>query len=214
MVKKTKEEQEEEFNKLYKFLTELAEKKKVPKKEEEQPTSSEVNEIIIPDSSVSTLSETTFQDERATSLPKEVNTSTKTEKIIENDVIHKIIYKNKEEKEDKEKEKVSETICKACNKQFQSPRHLTRHYEISERCKKWFSLPAHIQSINVQTPIHYFLNFILQKTITNSINIKQCKFCETTFSNIGNLHKHFRVSVICNRLAFYELEKNIKNNTK
>ena len=97
MVKKTKEEQEEEFNKLYKFLTELAEKKKVPKKEELHTTHPEVNEIIIPDSSVSTLSETTVQDEIENSPHKEIespkveNSSTTTEEFQENDIIKKII---------------------------------------------------------------------------------------------------------------------------
>jgi uncharacterized CHY-type Zn-finger protein len=99
--------------------------------------------------------------------------------------------------------------CEACMKTFRKESYLKRHYDKNTSCVTWNALP---QKHNIDLPKG--LHLILDDLLKNSISIDdklECKFCNSTFTNTGNLHKHFNVSHVCNRLAYDEFKKNFNN---
>ena len=89
--------------------------------------------------------------------------------------------------------------CEACMKNIKT---LDLHYKKSPTCLKW----NNSENVHLQKGIHLIIDEILENSI--SINGKlECKFCNKTFVNNGNLHKHFNNSTICNRLAHQEFKQ-------
>ena len=89
--------------------------------------------------------------------------------------------------------------CEACMKNIKT---LDLHYKKSPACLKW----NNSENVHLQKGIHLIIDEILENSI--SINGKlECKFCNKTFVNNGNLHKHFNNSTICNRLAHQEFKQ-------
>ncbi len=104
--------------------------------------------------------------------------------------------------------------CDACHKMFTTKSSLKRHHERNAICKKWISM-------EIARPINYnmhnmsIVDFI--ENIKNKITVKkrkdeiiQCNQCYASFSNIGNLNKHYKTSVVCNNMAYVDFEKEIK----
>ena len=104
--------------------------------------------------------------------------------------------------------------CKGCDKAFIAESLLNDHLEKSKSCYKWSSLPLDEQQIILQKPIHLFIDDCLSQSITSdlsssstSTNKFECKFCNSSFVNKGNLHKHFTTSIACNRLSYHDFKK-------
>ena len=94
-------------------------------------------------------------------------------------------------------------------KTFRKESYLKRHHDKNISCVTWNALP---QKHNIDLPkgLHLILDDLLKHSI--SIDDKlECKFCNSTFTNTGNLHKHFNVSHVCNRLAYDEFKKHFNN---
>ena len=102
-------------------------------------------------------------------------------------------------------------LCKACNKTFSSKKSLKLHEHRNPVCTKWLSIenPSIIKREDIN-----FIDCIedLKKLVTIIVSneeLIQCKHCLHTFSNIGNLNKHYKKSVVCNYIALDEFIKNI-----
>ena len=99
--------------------------------------------------------------------------------------------------------------CEACTKKFASKQSLERHHERFPLCKNWSGGPDAAPTVAVHT--------WASRLIENAISIYdeddgiQCKFCESRFSNTGNLHKHFNSAVTCNRLAYAAVKEAFKS---
>lgn len=108
-----------------------------------------------------------------------------------------------------EDNKTNENIeCVACCKCFTTKYSLRRHEERSPVCLKWISIKPEKteESFNF---IDYITDLKRNAICSNDME-NTCKHCYANFSNIGNLNKHFKTSIICNQLALYEFLKDIK----
>ena len=95
----------------------------------------------------------------------------------------------------------NEVTCNACFKVFTAKSSLKRHHERNPVCVKWNSLEPSL-SVNDDVSIIEFIENIKNKiTSTNGYN-SSCKYCGVIYSNFGNLNKHYKTSVACNRLAY------------
>lgn len=91
-------------------------------------------------------------------------------------------------------------LCQACNKTFSTKSSLKRHEERSPLCVKWLPyqyLPPEMIRGNVID----LLENLKKTTLSATDNELQCKHCSTVFSSSGNLHKHFKTSIMCNQYA-------------
>jgi uncharacterized Zn-finger protein len=107
----------------------------------------------------------------------------------------------------------SKTIftCEACLRTFPTSGNLQTHFKISPMCTHWFNLPNKELYDFAPKPIHLWMDDMLSKAITTEEQPLQCRYCHTSFSNKGNLHKHYYSAVICNRLAFARLKTMMAN---
>lgn len=128
---------------------------------------------------------------------------------------NEIIKKNLNECENpplfSENNEFDKIVCKACNKTFSSKKSLKLHEHRNPVCTKWLSIenPSIIKRENIN-----FIDCIedLKKSVTIIVSneeLIQCKHCLHTFSNIGNLNKHYKKSIVCNYIALDEFIKNI-----
>jgi hypothetical protein len=101
--------------------------------------------------------------------------------------------------------------CEACLRVFPTSSNLLTHHKITPMCAYWFTLPNKEEYEHVPTSIHIFMDEILAETVAVDGSPNKCRFCHSTFSNKGNLHKHFHTSIVCNRMAYARLKKVIAN---
>jgi hypothetical protein len=95
--------------------------------------------------------------------------------------------------------------CKACLKDFSTKQSLERHHERNRVCSEWKegddTLPAGIGNV------YQWACEKIDSAVSCEDDCRTCRFCSTTFSSPGNLHKHFSSAVACNRLAYAEVKK-------
>ena len=101
--------------------------------------------------------------------------------------------------------------CEACLRVFPSSSNLLTHHKITPMCAHWFTLPNKEEYEHVPTSIHVFMDEILAETVAVEGSPNECRFCHGTFSNKGNLHKHFHTSIVCNRMAYARFKKVVAN---
>jgi hypothetical protein len=78
-------------------------------------------------------------------------------------------------------------------------------------CAYWFTLPNKEEYEHNPISIHAFMDEILAETVAVEGSPNECRFCHGTFSNKGNLHKHFHTSIVCNRMAYARFKKVVAN---
>ena len=143
------------------------------------------------------------------------------EKIVEKEKVkieEKKIEIVEKEKIKIEKEKIEilgkiednvEIKCEACTKTFMNNILLKKHHEKNQACVKWMSLPKKSDT-HLKKGLHLIIDDLLKCSI--SIDGKlECKHCSSTFTNNGNLHKHFNTSTVCNRLAYQEFKSSFNS---
>ena len=104
-----------------------------------------------------------------------------------------------------------EIKCDACMKQFKTETSLKNHYKKNTVCTKWIDVPEK-SDIHLTKGIHLILDDLLKSSISNGK--LECKHCNTPFINTGNLHKHFNVSSVCNKLAYNDFKNLFSNLNK
>lgn len=101
--------------------------------------------------------------------------------------------------------------CEACMRVFPTSSQLLTHHKITPMCANWFTLPNKEEYTYIPTSIHIFMDEILAETVAVEGSPNECRFCHGTFSNKGNLHKHFHTSIVCNRMAYARFKKVVAN---
>ena len=102
---------------------------------------------------------------------------------------------------------LSHNTCPACGKSFQCDKLFHQHQTKSVACINWNALADQSVHEALDKPIHLFVDDILHCTVAVKGTLSTCMFCNITFSNKGNLHKHFYSSSVCNRMAYGRLKK-------
>lgn len=224
LKKKTKEEEKEEFDKLYNLLFSLSTKgtnKNISRPPPPLLSDSSSNDSLSFSDSPSTYSEDSEKSEEldefskmkndilANFTKKDITNNKELEKIpikieinvfdkVENNIIEEVI-------------KIDKQICKACDRIYQSQSCLDAHLDFSEVCRKWYTLLSnHVDQIELSSPIHLLVDNWLSSVITGDKPHK-CKYCNSTFVSRGNHHKHYYTANACNRLAYYEFKKLIQS---
>ena len=137
-------------------------------------------------------------------------------KVDEKKVDEKKVDEKKVENVEKEKVEIVGKIegnveikCEACTKTFINNILLKKHHEKNQACVKWISLPQK-SGTHLKKGLHLIIDDLLKCSI--SIDGKlECKHCSSTFTNNGNLHKHFNTSTVCNRLAYQEFKSSFNS---
>ena len=93
--------------------------------------------------------------------------------------------------------------CEACHKNFTTKQSLERHKDRFPLCKAWVKGDDLLVTDSVYTWAHE----ILDSALSHETNPKQCKFCHVQFASVGNLHKHFKTSLVCTRLGMRDVKK-------
>ena len=147
-------------------------------------------------------------------IDEKVKIVEKIDEKVEN--IEKIEDKIDEKNVEKEKREIVGKIegnveikCEACTKTFINNILLKKHHEKNQACVKWISFPQKSDT-HLKKGLHLIIDDLLKCSI--SIDGKlECKHCSSTFTNNGNLHKHFNTSTVCNRLAYQEFKSSFNS---
>lgn len=195
--------EDEEYKKLYSLLSSLSSK-----------TAPHADPAITPVISLMTEKQTS----RTLTLdipPLEKAAEKLVEKPIEKivtPVIEKPILSPLEEIMTKSSTRSGVTFtCEACLRVFPSSSNLLTHHKITPMCTQWFTLPNREEYEHNPASIHIFMDDILAETVATEGSPNECRFCHSTFSNKGNLHKHFHTSIVCNRMAYARFKKVVAN---
>ena len=191
--------EDEEYKKLYSLLSSLSSK-----------TAPHADPTITPVISLMTEKQTS----RTLTLdipPLEKPAEKPIEKIV-TPIIEKPIMSPLEEIMTKSSTRSGTTFtCEACLRVFPSSSNLLTHHKITPMCTQWFTLPNREEYDHNPTSIHIFMDDILAETVAADGAPNECRFCHSTFSNKGNLHKHFHTSIVCNRMAYARFKKVVSN---
>jgi protein-arginine kinase activator protein McsA len=100
-------------------------------------------------------------------------------------------------------------FCQSCGKSYMDNKALVNHYSRNKLCKTWMTI------LEKKSPLAFRIQQIhIDKNDTNDLE-SECVSCMKTYSNIGNLNKHFKNNVTCRKLRdwmrFSSPEENIKN---
>jgi len=101
-------------------------------------------------------------------------------------------------------------ICMGCSRSFTKRSSIQRHYQRSPACVAWINSNSSTSSADEKSDndipppdaLHKLVNTIATEAMS-SVNEDSivCLYCHKTFSNMGNMHKHYTNAVACNRLA-------------
>lgn len=100
------------------------------------------------------------------------------------------------------------TECLACHKKFTTKSSLKRHHERFPICVAWIeknSSSLTRQSNEQIKPLHELVEKLLEESYYSTPFT--CRYCKESFSNRGNLNRHFSSSVVCSRFALEHFHK-------
>lgn len=107
--------------------------------------------------------------------------------------------------------------CKACGKKFVNKYSLARHHERMPLCLQWIESKLSTESTIQEQPIEESICNLptrLRERVETIISLPgtttpTCKYCSHTFTRMSSLHDHYSSSLMCNKYALEELEKQL-----
>jgi protein-arginine kinase activator protein McsA len=103
--------------------------------------------------------------------------------------------------------------CHGCSKHFTTMNSWKRHNTRSPVCQQWIEI-QNKKRLNY-SDFECIVDFIdkIKVKVTSrdeTDNIHVCKYCNTSFSNMGNLNKHYKIAGMCNNMALYSFIEYMK----
>ena len=99
-------------------------------------------------------------------------------------------------------------LCSACYKTFTTKSSLKRHEERNPLCVRWKTVDrSHDKRVLGLCIIDMFQE--MRNATMIGTTATMCRHCSKNFSNVGNLHTHFKSSTVCNQFAIDSLYKYI-----
>lgn len=235
---RSKEEEKEEFDTLYTLLSRLAEQgKQATQTSSEEKIRNELVEVQ-PDE-LHVIQEDPWLEDKKEETPtcqedEEENENENENDENENEDDEEEEKKNENENEEDETNEIYKQMimpksmkkkkrgkgirnrkkgifqCKICLKSFPLESRYVGHFDKSDVCKKMV-LSANQEKFPIlNRPIHMLVHDWLEKVITGEKNL-QCRYCNVTFINKGNHHKHFYTAFACNLAAYHEFKKLVES---
>ena len=207
--------EDEEYKKLYSLLSSLSSKNAVPADRMITPVISLMTEkqtsrtltLDIPPLEMPAEKHVEKSIDKPAEKPAEKPFDPPLEKLVEKPILSPL-----EEIMSKSSTRSGTTFtCEACLRVFPSSSNLLTHHKITPMCTYWFTLSNKEEYEHNPTSIHIFMDDILAETVAAEGSPNECRFCHSTFSNKGNLHKHFHTSIVCNRMAYARFKKVVAN---
>ncbi len=112
--------------------------------------------------------------------------------------------------------------CPACSRTFTVETSRRRHYKRFPECVQWIN--DHPEAVveekknkkvkddgPLKKGLHLLIVDILEKSVGCDDDKKKCRWCDTSFVNMGNINKHLNNSSKCNKMAFEEFKKHINS---
>lgn len=103
-----------------------------------------------------------------------------------------------------------EAICDSCGKLFMKKWYYTKHLKNNPVCVEWQQHPNKDEGLRLDDGLHMVVNKLIIKSLSNDNN-QSCRWCKSSFTSVGNLHKHFTHANVCNRMSFYEFKRLIND---
>jgi DNA-directed RNA polymerase subunit RPC12/RpoP len=115
--------------------------------------------------------------------------------------------------------KKSEIKCAACSREFTVENSRRRHYIRYPACVKWIEQNPQkiveeekkVEGETLKKGLHLLIVDFLEKSVSSEDTKLKCRWCETTFTNTGNINKHLNTAKMCNKMAFEEFKKHINS---
>jgi len=90
---------------------------------------------------------------------------------------------------------------------------LVEYLDRNPVCQMWLTLEKEKEKPKEIEPIVSFVEYIdnIKMKFTSSDSKTSCKYCSTHYTSVRNLNKHYKVSTVCNRFAYMDFQKEMKN---
>lgn len=111
--------------------------------------------------------------------------------------------------------------CEACGKSYSTKGNLKKHYSRQPQCQSWIELLRKDKSIikynqmevfdyNILKNIQYAYSYLnIDNKDKDKEKSTECEICHKEFSNVSNLGKHMKRSLICKKWKDYNFVKTL-----
>lgn len=90
-------------------------------------------------------------------------------------------------------------FCQSCGKSYVNTNTLVNHYSRDKLCKTWMDI------LEKKSPLAFRIQQIHEDQNENNDIETECVSCMKTYSNIGNLNKHYKNNATCRKLRDWEM---------
>ena len=98
-------------------------------------------------------------------------------------------------------------FCQSCGKSYMNTKALVNHYSRNKLCKTWIDI------LENKSPLAFRIQQIHEENVDYS-DESVCVSCTKTYSNIGNLNKHYKNNSTCRKLRDWMMFSSPEEKTK